>query len=373
MLSLLRWIHSSLQSESVRPYPQVFRIMRALFLLCMLCVMCSTGSTSFAADARDPLFDSVDVLEITLNGPFARIDDERDKDQEYPGTLSYLDDTGEQVILDLDLSVRGNWRLRKANCSYSQLWLDLKRSQTPGTLFENQNRLKLVVQCRGRDNFAGFVEKEYLGYKIFEELSEFNYDTRFLQVNYIDTEEEGNNRSNVAFFIEHQNRLAEKFNMEEVELNAVFYGEINSLQASIVGLFMFMIGNTDFSIAQAQEGDECCHNVKLLVKEPREYFPIPYDFDSSGFVEASYAAPPSFDIRNSRERLFRGYCAHRESIADAIAVFMNSRDEIEEIIGGSRHLNDRGIRRSQGFIDDFYDVIGNEQQIERQIFDKCRG
>ena len=344
--------------------------MRALLLIFILGFL---SPAVFSAEVRDPLFASSDVLEITLTGPFDRIDDEREKEQEYPGTISYVDDNGSQISLDVDFSVRGNWRLRKDNCSYSQLWLDLKRSQTPGTLFENQNRLKLVVQCRRQDNYAGLVAKEYQAYKIFEELSEFNYDTRFSQVNYVDSEEEGRDRSHVAFFIEHQNSLADKFSMEEVELNAVFYGEINPIQASVVALFMFMIGNTDFSVAQAQEGDECCHNVKLLVKEPREYFPIPYDFDSSGFVEASYAAPPGFNLRNSRERLFRGYCAHRESIPEAIATFMDAREAIEEIINNSELLSARAKRRNQGFIEDFYDVLGSERQLERQIYSDCRG
>lgn len=345
------------------------RILTTLFFLW------SMSFAVVAAEQRDPLFASNEVLEITLNGPFDRIDDERDKELEYPGTLSYQQTDGTEVTLDVDYSVRGNWRLRKSNCRYSQLWLDLKRSQLPGTLFENQNRLKLVVQCRPQNSYAELISKEYQAYKIFEELSDYNYDTRALQVTYADSEEQDETRTHRAFIIEHQNSLADKFAMDEVELNAVFYGEINPLQASLVGLFMYMIGNTDFSIAQAQAGEECCHNTKLLQAEPREFFPIPYDFDSSGFVEASYAAPPqaSFDLRNSRQRLFRGYCAHRESIPDAIEIFMESRETIEEIISSDTNLRNRAIRRNLSFIEDFYDVISSERQLERQIYSKCRG
>jgi hypothetical protein len=44
-----------------------------------------------AAAEPDPLFQSVDSLDITLTGPFTTIDRERDKDTEYTGdTLTYL-------------------------------------------------------------------------------------------------------------------------------------------------------------------------------------------------------------------------------------------------------------------------------------------
>ncbi|MEQ8952584.1 MAG: hypothetical protein RL120_00495, partial [Gammaproteobacteria bacterium] len=104
----------------------------------------------------DPLFASSEPLAITLTGPFEQIDDERDRDTEYEGSLSYIDDSGSEVILDAAFEVRGNWRLNPRNCDYSQLWVDLRRGQLPGTLFENQNRLKLVVQCRRQDRYADY-------------------------------------------------------------------------------------------------------------------------------------------------------------------------------------------------------------------------
>ena len=71
----------------------------------------------------DPLFADPAPLAITLIAPFEQIDDERDKDQEYRGTLTYTGSDGEPVVLDARFEVRGNWRLSKSNCSYSQLWV----------------------------------------------------------------------------------------------------------------------------------------------------------------------------------------------------------------------------------------------------------
>ena len=134
-------------------------------LLSILSIWAFTGVVSGAAEP-DLLFQSADPFDITLNAPFRLIDRERDSELEYDGTLSYTDDSGEPVLLDVTLSVRGNWRLQKGNCRYSQLWVNLRRGQVPGTIFENQNRLKLVVQCDRSDKYASYIVKEEMLYQI---------------------------------------------------------------------------------------------------------------------------------------------------------------------------------------------------------------
>jgi len=128
------------------------------FLSLLLCSV--STAVLFAAPSPDPLFQSADLLDITLVAPFDQIDRDRDKEREYEGSLSYTDANGQEVVLDITLEVRGNDRLKKANCRYSQLWVDFKRRQAAGTLFENQNRLKLVVQCGRRVSYANYIVKE---------------------------------------------------------------------------------------------------------------------------------------------------------------------------------------------------------------------
>ena len=68
--------------------------------------------------------------------------------------------------------------------------------------------------------------------------------------------------------------------------------------------FQFMIGNTDFSQAYH-------HNVKLIYIN-NKMTPIPYDFDMSGFVDASYAVVSQIqgeklDLTSVTERKYRGF------------------------------------------------------------------
>ena len=243
-----------------------------MFVLALLPSL--AGAVSAQTAPADPLFADTTPLAITLTGPFEQIDDERDKDQEYRGTLTYTSPEGESVVLDARFEVRGNWRLSKSNCSYSQLWVDLRRGQLPGTFFENQNRLKLVVQCRRQSRYADFIRRELRAYQIFSLLSDFHFDTRELVVTYVDSEE-GDSRTHAAFFIEHQDRLADRFTMDEVQENSVVVSTLDPLQNALVSLFMYFLGNTDFSLIQGPPGEKCCHNSKLLASG-ESLFPIPY-------------------------------------------------------------------------------------------------
>lgn len=333
------------------------------------------GSLLAAVAEPDLLFQSSEMIDITLAAPFRLIDSERDKEKEYEGTLSYTDDTGQVVVLDAEFQVRGNWRLQKENCNYSQLWLDLKRGQTEGTLFANQNRLKLVVQCRRPGRYADLIIKEQQAYQMFAEFSDYNFDTRLVNTRYVDSEREDSSRTHLAFFIEHQNRLQDRFGMEEVDLNNIAIGQLNAEQANLVNLFMFLLGNTDFSIREGLEGEECCHNAKLLLSASGEYYAIPYDFDASGYVDAPYAGGPSpvMEIRSNRQRRYRGYCWHNDSLASATAVIQAARGNIAAITGDATRVSSRTAKSSSNYVEGFFEVLDEQRRFDRAILSDCRG
>jgi hypothetical protein len=342
-------------------------------LLCFLLCICSSGAAIAAED--DLLFRSSEPLAVTLTGPFSAINRERNKDKEYTGTLSYVDDAAGELVFDVSLEVRGNWRLDRGHCRYPPLWINLKRGQTPGTVFENQNRLKIVVQCDRSDRYVDYLYKELQAYELFSELSEYHFATRSLSISYADDDQEDDIRTQPAFFIEHQNRLAARFGFSEVELNTVPNLELNRLQSTLVSMFMYFIGNTDFSIIQGMAGDECCHNAKQLQDGDGEYYGIPYDFDASGFVDTNYAPEPNprFRLRNNRVRLYRGFCVERSVLDEAVAIFQEKRERIYAIVRDSTLVSQRASNRNTDFVDDFFDSLEDPQQLERAFIDSCRG
>jgi len=344
-----------------------------LFLALGVCVFSNVIAQAQTA-AADPLFASESLLDITLTGPFAEIDRDRDREKSYPGTLSYMDESGQGVVLDVSIEVRGNFRLQKDNCRYSQLWIDLKRGQTADTLFAEQNRLKLVVQCGAQDRYREYLVKEQQLYQVFAALTELNFGTRLLNTTYVYSDDQAEERTHLAFFIEHQRRLKDQIGMEDVELNTIEHSALDPVQSTLVGLFMYMIGNTDYSMTAAAEGDECCHNAKLLVDADGRYYPLPYDFDASGFVDTSYAPSPdpSFNLRSNRDRLYRGFCVEDGELATAVGKFMEARDQIMSIVADTSYIDDRAAQRSQRFLEEFYSTLHNERSLRSEIIEECR-
>lgn len=323
----------------------------------------------------DPLFQSNDVLAITITAPFGQIDRDRDKEAEYKdATLAYVDKNGDQHEFVVELEVRGNNRLKKDVCRYSQLWVNFKKGQVEGTLFENQDKIKLVVQCRGQSRYADYIIKEQQAYRLFNQLSNYSFQSRLIQATYVDSERDNSIRTHIAFFIEHQDRLAKRAGMENFEESDISIGELDPQQSSLVSLFMYLISNTDYSIIRGTPDDECCHNAKLLESESLHYFPIPYDFDSTGYVNTSYAVPAEgLRQRNVRQRIFRGFCVPDVVMENSLTKFREAREAISEIVSDTTHVSSRVANRSLNYVDEFYQIIDDPRKLESEITEECRG
>lgn len=326
-----------------------------------------------AAAEPDPLFQSGDILDISLTGPFTTIDRERDKDTEYTGgTLTYMEN-GSSVTLEAKYEVRGNFRLREDICNYAQLWVDLDKDDVAGTLFENQNKLKLVVQCRDGERYERYVAKEDQVYRLYNVLTDLSYRSRLVNVTFIDTDR-GRERISLGAFIEHKDRVAARNGLDNVDLNAIPLEQLDREQGNMVDIFMFMVANTDYSIISAPE-DECCHNAKLFHPEGgSRYYPAPYDFDSSGYVDASYAQPaPQLKLRSVRQRLYRGFCVPQDVLDATLGIYRNNRDAMMAIAGDTTHISEREAQSSVKYLEDFYEIIDDPRKLEREILRDCRG
>ena len=327
-----------------------------------------------AAPQISPLFASQDTLAIELEGPFSRVNSERDKSKRYDGFVWLEDSLGGRIKIAANFEVRGNWRLKKESCRYSQLWVDLKKDQVSGTVFEGQNRLKLVAQCSKQRSYSQFLLKEKLAYDLYSHFTDYHFKTRLLNVTYTDSEKEGASYSYLGFFIEHPNRLAARVEMREVVENTVDITQLDSLQANRLALFMYLIGNTDYSVIQGPVNEACCHNAELLVNQAGNMIPFPFDFDNSGFVDASYAAGPSPNVglRSTKQRLFRGHCAHLDTLDEAIAGALSTKLAVLDAINQAEGLSSSSKRASTKFVDDYYEILASPDAIQTQLVEQCR-
>jgi hypothetical protein len=317
----------------------------------------------------DPLFQDDAALRVEMTAPFSRLINERPKDRELQGRLSFKGPDGAAVELDIQVRARG--KFRHANCDFPPLFLNFKRSQVGGTLFEEQNKLKMVVHCKDSGRYQESVLREYLAYRILNLLTDRSFQVRLLDVTYVDSEDRRPRMVRSAFLIEHENRLADRLDLQRLN---IFPDGVDAIQAdylNLTSIFQYLLGNTDFSPILGSK-DECCHNYALFGTDGAPLLAIPYDFDMSGFVNTPYARPESgLGIENVRQRLYQGFCENNQFVKASVSEFIQARDTLYALVANQTALEKTVRQRLAGYMDEFYETIGDSQRVEQEILDRC--
>ena len=340
-------------------------VITSLFALPVL----SASATTHVSESADPLFRDDATLHVTITAPFKILVRERSTEDYLPGVFHFTEAGGTSVEFDVEIRTRGHFRHK--NCEYPPLTLNFKKSQIEGTLFDKQNKMKLVVHCDESSRYEQTVLREYLAYRLLNTLTDESFRVRLLQVTYIDSEDRQNQQTRYAFLIEHKNRLAHRLDRKDLDIERTRISAIQPDQLNLTSVFEFLIGNTDFSpIAGAS--NECCHNYVLFGNDVDPLLAIPYDFDQSGFVNAPYAVPAEqFRIRSVRQRVYRGRCVNNKYIDESIEKFRKYRDALYSLVSEQEGL-DGGVRKKiVRYMDDFYEIIDEPRNVERRMIDKC--
>ncbi len=199
-----------------------------------------------------------------------------------------------------------------------------------------------------------------------------SFRVRLLRVTYVNSEERRKGQVRYAFLIEHINRLAERYDMKDLKIERTKVGSIHPDLLNLTSVFEFFIGNTDFSPVAGRPGNECCHNYVLFGNDSDLLIAIPYDFDQSGLVDAPYAVPnENLRIRNVRQRLYRGRCVNNEHVVVSIGRFRDNRDAIYALVDAQEGLDSSVHKNIVRYIDDFYEMIDEPRDVERQIINRC--
>ena len=295
-----------------------------------LTIVCAMYVTQCPPAVATPLFDQAAPLEVQLVGPLHTLISNDDGRDELPFVLRENGNTHE-----IQVRVRGKSRTRV--CKIPPLRLNFRKQQTAGTVFDGQDKLKLVTHCRNQDRAEKNVLEEYAAYRIFDLLSGIGYKVRLLKVTYSDTdgELEADKGPRYAILLESKEEMAARVGGAFVQQPGVTLQSLDEDHAATVYAFQYLIGNTDWSLVRADGDDACCHNGDLL-KLGTRIFLIPYDFDLAGIVDAAYAKPdPSLGMRSVKQRRYRGYCTSSEAVRRAIR---NIKGQEESIIAEIRDL-----------------------------------
>jgi hypothetical protein len=316
--------------------------------------------------ANPPFFESQDPIEVTLTANIGKLRGDKSEDHPWrPATISYKGLDGHPLTVPLQARTRGIWRLR--TCDFPPLRLNFSGETSKGSIFHKLDKPKLVSYCQDNDSYEQYILQEFQLYRIYQLLTPVSHRTRLLRLSYADSANGKVRARRYGFVLEEPKAIAARLGGKIIEQTGAVASDLDPDQDALIGVFQYMIGNTDFSIAGL-------HNVELLLKDDGTTMPIAYDFDFAGAVNARYATPDErLHLPNVRRRLFRGYCVDAASYARAFAIFIEKRpqiyalysDEIGKLIDGGT------VKETLRYFDEFYDTINDPRSARRSILEPC--
>ena len=347
-------------------------MVRAFWLSVAGMVLAAIAPPAFA---QSRLFADDAPVAFTITAPFNTV--LRTAKSSTDPVAATLTVAGDARAIPLQIAPRGFTRRTAGYCTFPPIKLDFERADVEGSLFEGQNKLKLVTHCKPAESFQQLYIKEYLVYRLYNLLTPISFRVRPAQVTYHDGEGRRADVTRFAFLVESQGDMARRNGLTPFETppGQVAATRLDPPTITLLALFQYMIGNLDWDPVTGPPGDECCHNGKLLARDGATtgLIPVPYDFDFTGLVDAPYATPPdSIAVPNVRRRYYRGYCRDHDRLPAAIATLRQHRAAMASVIAGETLLADGERRAMQAYLDDFFKSVDNGD-FERESTRHCRG
>jgi hypothetical protein len=319
-------------------------------------------------DPADTLFESGSILELIIEADFDSLNDDKDQDKSTfrPGEMTVVTTAGPSRKLAVSLKSRGISRLKMGICSFSQLMLRFEDDDLSDTPFAGQQILPLVTQCKKSSRYKQYLLKEYLAYRTYGLLTDINVRTRLAKITYVDLGRKRKELVRHGFFAEHFDQVARRSGREIVSIENFNPLGAEPYNLGLMDVFQYLIGNTDWSVVHQ-------HNVILLQDQSGGIVPMPYDFDWTGLVDASYAYPGAeVNIKSLRQRLYRGACLETGVMGNIFDLFVASKDDIYSLYRGQTEFDAGQLKKTLRYYDEFYETITTPRDREKKILGACR-
>ncbi|MEO8819457.1 MAG: hypothetical protein ABI267_07650 [Ginsengibacter sp.] len=338
-----------------------------LFLLLLF-----TSFTGTLVSAQTVSFDNVkffedtSVLNVTIKTDMVKVFRQKEKTgAKFPANFSVQFENGSQINEPIVLEIRGHFR--KNFCYIPPLKVIFKNKKT--SVLKPLGALKLVNQCKTPEMYQQYLVSEFLVYKMFNLLTDKSLRVRLLNLKLIDSTGRKKTIDENAFLMENEKRFAKRNNFTVLKTDKVKYNLTDRRQMTLVDLFEYMIGNTDWGVSVG-------HNVQLFHSKNDSFaltYVVPYDFDYSGFVNTDYSSPaPNLNISSVRERIYRGFPRSLNEINEALAIFKKQQENMYALINNCNLLTSKTKRSLTGYLDGFFEIIKKPDDVKRIFVENAR-
>jgi hypothetical protein len=311
------------------------------------------------------LFASDDILKLTLRFDITHFKWKKPKDEYMKALLTYHISDKDSINKEVRLKSRGT--MRNEYCDFPPIKLNFLKQDSMNKVPGKITDLKMVTHCQyGNEEY---LLKEYLIYKLYNELTDMSFHVRLVRVEYINTNKKSKPIAAYAFLIEPEDMLAERTHSAPQKITYISQKTIIPEIMDRVAIFNYMIGNTDWSVAVQ-------HNIKVF-KGPAagpssQNLIVPFDFDFSGLVNAHYALPAEgLGLKSVRERRYLGICRSKDIFAGDLGEFREKKDNFYRIINQFSLLSESTRKDMIRYLDGFYRGFDEHNNIVYELLNSC--
>jgi len=305
-------------------------------------------------------FEEESIVNATLEMDLKDLLAKKAKERYLPGKMTLTLKDGPSITEKITATVRGNFR--RETCYMPGLTVNFKADSNSS--LAKFKTMKISNGCSSGEDAGQLVIKEYLVYKIYNVLTDMSLRVRLMNISFKDLAGKRKPYTQYAFMIEDVDDMAKRNKMVEVEGTTYNTEQTNRDQMTLVTLFEYLIGNTDWSVP-------AYHNVKLIGPKDNQNvrpFVVAYDFDICGFVDPPYATIDEKlqeQISTVRERLNRGFPRTMEELKIAVKLFNDKKEKIIGLIKNNEQLNSKEKSRTIDYVEDFYKTINNDRELNK--------
>ena len=313
------------------------------------------------------LFESDELLEISLMFDITHYRRKKDDTEYLPATLVYHTSPTDSIVKQLRVRCRGISRL--SICSFPPLMLNFNQNDSIEGDFSRVDKIKMVTHCSagGEDNLL----KEYLAYKLYNVLTDYSFKVRLLRVNYINTFKESKPIKAFAFVIEPKASLCKRLDAVEVETRMnITQKQIRPEVMDKMAIFEYMIGNTDWTVPIFNNNVLIMSQSNLHGLEPG--IAVAYDFDYSGLVNTGYAVPAEeLKLNSVLDRRYLGICRSEETFINALKEFADKKEDFYRVINEFQYLSPKVKKQMISYLEGFYKGFDKRNSIVNTLLNEC--
>ncbi len=330
-------------------------------LYCLILVITSLSMNgAIASNNQAPsssIFDELsytETLDLTLEVDMSALTGDLRSTAKHKAKLSFIDKNGLQQTWNTKVNLRG--KFRRMNCNeIPPIKINFKKGDLRDAGLLEFDDMKLVTQCIKNEDLASeLVLKEYLAYKLYNQLTDESFRVQLLNITYVDTRTR-TSKTQSAFLIEDTAEMRARINAKKCKDKiGISADKFNREQLRTVALFQYMIGNLDWNINTSQ-------NLKMIGKDDK-ILAIPYDFDFSGLVDAPYAILNSnVGQTRTRQRIYLGIEKDQESLESEIILYKKEKKALIKCIKNFDRLSSSSRKDILNYIKSFYKRIDKIQ------------